>query len=353
MSKSIVIKIFFIILIIFLISELNILRKTQTSSNAAAPQITPSLALQPIPAKKSLKSDYHIFQSFNNCGPASLSMTLSYFGINKSQEELGLALRPYQAPYGDNDDKSVTFDEIAKKAQEYNLIAYHRPNGSIDMLKKFIARDIPVITRTWLNIDEDIGHYRIIKGYDDTAKIIIQDDSFQGKNLEYSYDDFNLLWEKFNYEYLVLVPKNKKQSAEKIIGEDIDTKIAWKKAVTAAQEQLKKDPENIYTRFNLSIAHYNTDDYEKSVQEYEKIEYLLPWRTLWYQIEPIKAYYKLGNYDRVFSLTDSILNNENRAFSELYLLRGKIFQKQGNNELAKIEFENALFYNQNLKVSVD
>ena len=28
-------------------------------------------------------------QTFNNCGPASLSMLFSYYGINKSQKELG------------------------------------------------------------------------------------------------------------------------------------------------------------------------------------------------------------------------------------------------------------------------
>src|SRR3989344_7915758 len=37
---------------------------------------------------KTLENEYHVFQTFNNCGPASLSMIFSYFGINKSQKEL-------------------------------------------------------------------------------------------------------------------------------------------------------------------------------------------------------------------------------------------------------------------------
>ena len=81
------------------------------------------------------------------------------------------------------------------------------------------------------------------------------------------------------------------------------------------------------------------------------MEQLLTWRTLWYQIEPIEAYYALGNYQRVFELTDNILGNYNRAFSELYLIRGEIYKLQGNAEQAKKEFEKALYYNENLQAA--
>jgi hypothetical protein len=303
-----------------------------------------------VPTSKILNNNYHIFQSFNNCGPAALSMALSYYGIHKSQEELGQQLRPYQVPGGDNDDKSVTLEEVAKKSEEFGLVPYIRPGGNINTLKKFIALNIPVITRTWMKEDEDIGHYRIIKGYDDTASTLIQDDSFQGHDLKYSYDDFNKLWDKFNYEYLVLVPKEKQQQAEYILGEDLGEKTAWQKAVSNSLANLEKNPDDYNSRFNLSVAYYRLGDYQKSVEEFEKVENQLPFRTLWYQIEPIKSYYQLGNYDKVFEITDQILNNQNRAFSELYLLRGNIYLKQGNEKAAKSEFEKAVLYNSNLSV---
>ncbi|MBP7928137.1 hypothetical protein KAZ57_03250, partial [Patescibacteria group bacterium] len=63
------------------------------------------------PTSKVLSSDYHIYQTFNNCGPAALSMALSYFDIMVSQQVLGQALRPYQNAKGDNDDKSTTLQE--------------------------------------------------------------------------------------------------------------------------------------------------------------------------------------------------------------------------------------------------
>ncbi len=276
-------------------------------------------------------------------------MALSYYDIHVSQETLGEHLRPYQNPKGDNDDKSVGLNELAEEAKKYDLIPYHRPHGNIETLKAFLAHDMPVITRTWLHENEDIGHYRVVKGYDDTARELIQDDSFQNKNLRFSYDSFNNIWKKFNYEYLVLVPKDKQSLAEKILGENVNERTAWKNAFIAAQEALQKKTDDVYAHFNLVVAAYHIGDYNLAIQEYEKIQTRLPSRTLWYQIEPIQAYAAVDNTERVFSLTDAILENSNRAFSELYLIRGDIYNKQGDLVSANKEYANAYQYNKNMK----
>ena len=317
-------------------------------TDSPTPTPTPQPILKQPTINKVLNNDYHVFQTFNNCGPAALSMALSYYGINKSQAELGFELRPYQNPIGDNDDKSVTLEELAEKSKKYGFVPYHRPNGNIEIIKLFITYDIPVIARTLTKSNEDIGHYRIVKGYDSAEQNIIQDDSLQGKNLRYTYEQFNAMWKEFNYEYLVLVPNDKIKIAELILGEDIDEKTAWRKALKNADEETRNNAD-IYAVFNLSVAAYHIGDYERSVREFEKAENLLPFRTLWYQIEPILAYYELGNYDRVFEITDKVLNNYNRAFSELYILRGNIYKNQGNLDAARSEFQKAVFYNTNLK----
>jgi tetratricopeptide (TPR) repeat protein len=307
-----------------------------------------SVDLKTLSGAKTLDNNYHVFQTFNNCGPASLSMALSYYGIRASQQELGQALRPYQNSAGDNDDKSTMLYEMAEKSKDYGLIPFHRPMGDINMLKMFIEYDIPVITRTILNDKEDIGHYRVIKGYDDKTQQITQDDSYEGKNLKYSYDDFNKIWKWFDYEYLVLVPKDKLQIAEKIIGENVDVKTSWNNAIKLSQQQLEENPNDVYARFNLSVAYYNVGEFVKSVYEFEQVENKLSPRTLWYQIEPIQAYYQLKNYDRVMQITDKILNNGNRAFSELYVLRAQVYKAQGDDQKAAEELDKAKFYNKNL-----
>ncbi|OGE18829.1 hypothetical protein A3D83_04305 [Candidatus Daviesbacteria bacterium RIFCSPHIGHO2_02_FULL_41_10] len=319
------------------------------STPLPTPSPTPMFTLAPSPTAKIISQKIQVFQTFNNCGPAALSMALSYFGINESQQKLGLDLRPFQNPQGDNDDKSVTLDELAKKAQEYGLLTYHRPGGSIEQIKLFISYDIPVIVRTWLKQGNDIGHYRLIRGFDDTSGQIIQDDSLQGASLKYSYNDFTKLWQGFNYEYLVLVPRGKQKIAEAILGESLNGKKAWEKSLATAQKELESDPGNIFIQFNISVAYYYLGDYQNVVETFEIVEEKLPFRLLWYQIEPILAYQKLKDYDRVFELSDKILNTYNRAFSELYQIRGEIYQEQGKEDLAQAEFEKVYFYNKNFK----
>lgn len=322
--------------------------KTEPTLTPSAPSLTPT----PLPPKTVLQNDYHVFQSFNNCGPAALSMTLSYFGITVSQEELGEALRPYQIPGGDNDDKSVTLEELAIKAKEYDLTSYHRPAGSVEKIKQFIAAGIPVMTRTLLHTNEDIGHYRVLKGYDDSTQEFIQDDSLQGKNLRYTYTDYIQLWKPYNYEYLVLIPKGREEIAKNILNNDVNEKVAWEHALALSREE-QKSSDSFYPILNESVALYHLGKYEESAKRFEIVERQLPFRTLWYQIEPILAFQKLKKYDRVFAMTDQILNRHNRAFSELYYIRGEIYLDKGEKELAKREFEKAVYYNKNFDQAIE
>lgn len=320
---------------------------------APTPIPTPTITLAALPAQKQLPGGTHTFQTFNNCGPASLSMALSYYDITVSQQTLGQSLRPYQVPGGDNDDKSVTLAELAEKAKEYNLIPYHRPGGTIEKVKLFLSYDMPVIVRTTTKPTEDIGHFRIITGYDETTQEIIQDDSLQGNDLRFSYASFDALWQIFGYEFLVLVPAKKQIIAEAILGSALDEPSAWRTASAVARAETVKSPDNIWAWFNLSVALYHTGDFAGSVSAFEHVETRLPFRTLWYQREPLLSYYHLGQNERIFMITDAILNGGNRAYSELYLIRGDIYKTQGNTDLARSEYEKAVMYNKNLKAAQD
>jgi tetratricopeptide (TPR) repeat protein len=280
-------------------------------------------------------------------------MALSYFDIHESQQVLGEILRPYENNTGDNDDKDVTWEELAGEARTFGLLAYYRPDGNMLLLKRFLALGLPVIAETVMTKNDDIGHYRVVKGYNDQTGMITQDDSMQGHNVQFSYADFDYMWKKYNYEYLVLVPKAKQQLAEAILGKDLNVRTAWEQTVKMDEAALAQNPGDMDSTFNLSVADYYVGDYRGSVNTYEKVQYQLPFRTLWYQIEPIESYYMLGDYQTVFSITASILNNGNRAFSQLYILRGEIDKKEGNIAAAKAEFENAVYYNIHLKAAQD
>lgn len=311
-------------------------------------QITQEQTTLPeVPNSKTLSGSTHVFQTFNNCGPASLSMALSFFGISRSQSELGNSLRPYQNPQGNNDDKSVTLEELAAKAEEFDLVVYHRPAGSVEILQQLIAQDLPVIARTWLNPGEDIGHYRVVKGYDKQAGTLIQDDSLQGKNLIYSEADFLEIWEPFNFELLVLVSEPKREIVELILADILDENKAWSKALELSEEKIERSRANLdtYALFNKSVALYHLGDYEQSVAFFEEVRDQLPGRMLWYQIEPILAYYQLGNYQQVMSISQEIFDSQNQSFSELLYLRGLIYEKQGQADLAASSFAAANRFN--------
>lgn len=320
---------------------------SQNSSSKPLP--TTEARLPEPPTSHQLTGASHAFQTFNNCGPASLSMALSLYDIVVSQQELGNELRPYQNAAGDNDDKSVTLEELAEKARDYNLVPYHRSNGDMDKIKSFIAQGFPVITRTLLTEGNDIGHYRVVTGYNNNERYIVQNDSLQGRDLQYSYDNFLALWKPYGYEYLVLVPEDKIEIAETILGDERDARVAWQNSVERLKGEIQSNPNDAQLKFSLAVAYYHTGEYEKTIQEFEAVESRLPFRTLWYQIEPLLAYQKLERYDELLPRIQAILDRHNRAFSELYQIRGEVYLDQERTEDARREFETALVYNRNFE----
>jgi tetratricopeptide (TPR) repeat protein len=261
-------------------------------------------------------------------------------------------MRPFNNPAGGVDDKSVFASEFVENAQKYGYESIARPNGNREMLKKLIANDIPVVVRTWLHPNEDIGHFRIVRGYDDSRQVFIQDDSYEGKNLEYAYNTFDEMWKPFNYGYMIVYPQNRSEIVAAILGENMNEKTAYVNAKSRAEENLNLSPNSAYDLFNLSTAYYYLGDPQKSVEYYEKAQAaVLPARMLWYQIEPLQAYLAVGDHERVFALTDWIITNNNIAYSEMYILRGKSYQAQGKIDAARSEFEKAIYYNKNLMIA--
>ncbi|MBI2612790.1 C39 family peptidase [Candidatus Kaiserbacteria bacterium] len=306
------------------------------------------------PSKKTIEGLAHAWQSFNNCSSVGLMVALSHWDILDSQEGIAEATRPWNNPSGNNDDKSVTLYELAAYAEgEHGLVSFVRPNGTIELLKKFIANDIPVVARTLTYADKDMVHYRVVRGYDDEAGVIIESDGINGPKFSVSYDDWMHLWKDYNYSYLIAVPSEKKALVERILGSERDERAAWQNAKARAESGLSKNPSDIFAHYNLVTALYYLGDYEDTVREFEKIESRLTRRVLWYQHEPIDAYFRLGNYDRVLVLTDGVINDNNKSVSELYVLRGKVFESRGDTAAARAEYEKALLYNKHLQSAKD
>lgn len=215
------------------------------------------------------------------------------------------------------------------------------------MLQLLVANDIPVIIRSWLDDKEDIGHYKIIKGYDSIQKNFIVHDSFVGPDQVVTYQDTERLWKPFNYTYVLIYPKEKERLVQAILGENMDEKTAWKNALIHAKNDTQQNNDDAYALFNQAIANYYLGDYRQTIAYFEKSHEDIPERMLWYQPEPIFAYKFERKYDEATRLADTILENGNTAFSELYQIKGDIYRERGEKEQAKEYYTQAQEYNKN------
>lgn len=363
MKKSLLISLllFCTALTILFVQQIRLYSQATTSTTPPQSQIEHTLLPQsttaPVeevrvvapPATKALHIPSHSYQSFNNCGPATLSSVLSYYDINKSQQELGQIMRPYQNPQGDNDDKATFPQEMAEEAQRNNLAGIQRVNGTIEILETLIANNIPIIVETLLNANEDIGHYKIVYGYDRNSQTLNISDSYYGPHRTENYQQFLKNWQPFNYQYILAFSPNQEALVKAILAEEYSEKIAWIQSGERAQQEIQQNPNDNLAQFNLVRSLYYQEKYAESIQLFEQIQTKLPRRMLWYQTEPIMAYQKLKQYNTALSLINNILTNNNKAYSELYYLRGQIYQEQGELAKARQEYQTAIVYNTNFE----
>lgn len=92
-------------------------------------------------------------QKSGNCGPASLKMVLSYYGVNKTERQL-VRLTGCTRKLG------VEAEQIVKATRKLGLKASIIDNASFADIKKYVKKKkIPVIV-DWFSIDD--GHYSVV-----------------------------------------------------------------------------------------------------------------------------------------------------------------------------------------------
>lgn len=288
-------------------------------------------------------------QTFNNCGPATVSMILQYFGFNVDQNTTKTALR------SNSDDKNVFTYEIADYLRKnYNIESKLLYNGNQARLKSLIANGFYVLIEDYLHPNDDIGHFTILKGFDDEKGVFIADDSYLGINIVYKYEQFDIAqWKPFNKEYLPVYRKEQQPLLEAILGEDFDEKKMFERAVLDNQTDITKNPNDMYAYFNLGTSYFALGKNQEAKEAFEKSRSLgWPKRMLWYQIQPIQTYNKLGEYQKAMELANLSLAS-NDSFAEVHLEKAISYKGLGDPMKARQEVEKALFYAPNLKAAQD
>ncbi|MBP7999251.1 MAG: C39 family peptidase [Chloroflexi bacterium] len=327
----------------------------------------PTATTPPIPiiGNARLEGIYHQFQDWNNCGPATLAMTLSYFGLAPNQTETAAILKPSQ------EDRNVSPNEMAAYVNtQTDIRAIDRVNGNLDTLRRLLDAGFPVIIEigldppgeyAWL---EWYGHYLLVVAYDDAQGQIWVYDSWFGTSevpLEnkhsfgriVTYENLENYWAQFNRTYITLYSQEQESTLQAIIGAEWDDTLMWQNALVRSQNEATNTPENAFYWFNMGTAYNHLGDYVRAAAAYDQARAIgLPWRMLWYQFGPYEAYYQMGRYEDVITLTNATLQTYD-YFEEALYYRGIAEQALGDLISARTDLEKAAAFNPQFTPAVE
>ncbi len=313
----------------------------------------------PLPAKARLAGVTHKFQSWNNCGPATLAMALTFFGEQISQEQTASILKP------NPEDRNVSPHEMAAYVNEQTPYgAQFRVNGTLETLKRLVANDIPVIIETGIEPPGEYrwlgwyGHYLLIVAYDEESEQFWAYDSWLGTSEEplqnahpegrvISYADLATDWAQFNRNYIALFELDQEELAEALIGEDMIDEVMWQRTLARSRAEIEEDAQNPFYWFNLGTTYTALNRFEEAAVAFDQARAIgLPWRMLWYQFGPYEAYLNVGRFDDVVLLADVTLENR-PYFEESYYYKGAALNALDVPDGARENFEKAASFNPN------
>jgi len=129
-----------------------------------------------------IKLNHLIKQKYDfDCGPASLAMIFCYY--NKCQDYPDL-LKKASENHGTGNFR------MKELAEEIGFRTEVKENASIDDIKKFLEKGIPVVVN-YIEPSEGWGHYAVVTGIND--KIILANPD-TGKEEEMEIDGFKKRW---------------------------------------------------------------------------------------------------------------------------------------------------------------
>jgi tetratricopeptide (TPR) repeat protein len=338
---------------------------TSTVTITAAPSSTPApptATWTPLPPRAALQGVTFEYQLFNNCGPASLAMTLSYWGWQGTQKDVAAALKPEQ------DDKNVSPSEMYEYLLTQGFDAYIRMNGDLETIKRFIAAGYPVLIEKGYTCEAGerctgwFGHYSVFTAYDDASQTFVTQDSFRGPNLALTYDYVLANWRAFNYLYLIVFPTDAERDARVrgLLGDALDEDRNYQDALARAQGEALSSvgQDAAFAWFNVGTSQQYLLDYASAAAAYDESRKIgLPYRMLWYQFGPYRAYYYMARYQEVIDLAtfaiDSNVPPHLPGLEESYYWRGEARVSLGFRDAAIEDFRTALERNPGFQPAAD
>jgi len=159
------------------------------------------------------------------------------------------------------------------------------------------------------------------------------------------YKDMYDLWTVFNRVYVVIYTGDQRPVVRSILGQQSDDATMWNAALQQIQAELQQNPNNAFAWFNLGSDLVALGRYQEASDAYTKARVIgLPWRMLWYQFGPFRAYYETGQYAELIALADATIATAGNI-EETYYWKGLGLAATGNAGAAREAWQRAVELN--------
>ena len=261
----------------------------------------------------------------------------------------------WRRPSPVTDDKNVNPQELADFARAGSHRS-GRVNGDTAFLKRLLVAGIPVLIETWYEPkpNDGMGHYRLLVGYDDAAVSgspttrmnrdgVPRNQPYTG--ITYRTIPLTISGRSSTAPTSSSTTKRGRPAVEAILGDDLDDAFMARRSLDRAKTAVDAAPDDPFAWFNLGSNYVALGDYAEAASAYDKARRLrLPWRMLWYQFGPFRAYYEVGRYAEVVSLADVTLRTAKNV-EELHFWRGLALHALGDTAGARAAWQRALAVN--------
>jgi hypothetical protein len=344
------------------------LTSTAHPVSSATPTRTPTPSLTPEPPAVTIMGviyeDQH--NRYNYCAPANLAMALSFWGWKGNRDTVGPVIKP------DARDKNVMpYEMVDYVLTQTDLKAVVRVGGDLDTIKRFINAGFPVLVEkgTFLvdlqNVLSWMGHYEVITGYDDALQQFIGQDSYLGADTPVPYDKMIADWRSFNYTYILIYSSDREAEVMSLLGPDANEIENFRRAAQKASDEIYalSGADRFFALYNRGTNLVSLQDYAGAAGVYDEAftfypniaEKDRPWRILWYETGPYKAYYYTGRYNDVIRRADITLSEmkSEKNLEESYYWRGMAKLALGDTAGAIKDFKEALKWHPGWSVAID